>query len=152
MGRGANMTSGNAQEYLIRALTYSASYGFDSQFECANKSGRDIADFLVRSVDVRQFENKDNMRLLHFVPTMTWWKMLRGAYAKLGDLDELKVATLLETSGHWHWGVKPKDAVKQKFNTTNLGRLYHDVRENGWRLINSESQLRGVVDRFNEAK
>jgi hypothetical protein len=139
----------NAQEYLIRALTYAAAYGLDEYYECATISGREIADFLVRAVS--ESKMKEQTYVLSGVHTSTWWRMLRGAYAKLGDLDEMKLKVLLESNGHWYLGNKPAN-TKQIFSTQNIGRLYHSVYADGYRLIHSQKELRSIVDRFNGGK
>ena len=133
----------NLSEYLIRALTYAASYGLDETHD--QLTGREIADFLVRAVDVKKFD----LNTFNNVQKGTWWRMLTAAYAKLGDLDEMKLKCLLEASGNWHWGQKPA-TPKEKFNTFNVGHLYGSVFQQGYLLIISQNHLRSIVDKFND--
>lgn len=148
MGRA--MIQQNTQEYLLRALVYAGSWGLAEPFECATMTGRDVADFLTRAVSDQAV--KKNTVVLHGVHTATWWSMFRRAYEKLGDLDEMRVSQLLETSGNWFWGQKPANS-KQMFSTHNFGKIYdRDLALNGWRLVYSQRELRTIVDRFNGAK
>ena len=142
------MSTHKAQEYLIRSLAYSASWGLEEPTETG--TGRETADFLIRAVSDKAL--KKHTYLLHGVHTATWWNMFRAAYAKLGDLDEMRVSELLESKGNWFWGTKPT-GPKQMFHTGNFGKIYdRDLALNGWRLVYNNAHLRGVVDRFNEAK
>jgi hypothetical protein len=141
------MEKREATQYLIRALCYAGSYGRDEHFEAATITGGQIAEFLTRAVSDERL--KQNAFVLYGVRTDTWWRMLRSALAKLGDLDEMRVRELLEASGHWFWGQKPSDP-KQIFSTHNLSRIYdQNLALNGWRLIYSQKHLRSIVDRFN---
>lgn len=138
-----------AQLYLIRALVYAGSYGLNDYFEAATVSGRDTADFLIRSVSEQRM--KQSGYVLHGVRTETWWRMFGGAFRKLGDLDEMRVKELLEATGYWYW-IKAANQ-KQIFSTHNMGKIYDvELAQNGWRLIRSQKHLRSVVDRFNAGK
>lgn len=144
------MSTHNAQEYLIRALVYSGSYGLFDRFDGGSICGAEIADFLTRAVSMEKL--KKQSYILHGVHTVTWWRMLTRAYLKLGDLDELKLKELLEASGWWHWGNKPANE-KQIFNTHNISKIYDkELAENGWRLVSNQMHLRTVVDRVNAQK
>ena len=142
------MNTTAAQEYVIRALVYSASWSIDDPVE--GGTGRDVADFMLRAVSDAAMKRQSYV--LHGVHTATWWRMLRTAYAKLGDLDEWKLKEFLEASGFWFWGIKPQNS-KQIISTQNIGRIYdRDLALNGWRLIANQRALRTVIDRINEGK
>lgn len=137
-----------AHEYLIRALTYAASFGLTDPIQCATMTGKDVADFLVNAVSYPQMQK--HSFLLYGVQSALWWRVLTRLYKQLGDLDEMRVKEALEAGGYWYWGVKPVDPVKQQFCPDRFNRLYSQhLVLHGWMLIRDQQHLRKIVDRVN---
>lgn len=143
-----------SQEIILRSLVFAGAYAthtFNGQ------TGPEVCRWLF---DVIKPEDLHIQGIqVYNVYTRAWWKAFDFVYQRHGHLDEMTFQADMQESELFEWGsdrnaAKMAGAQRSKikpFNTGNVGLLYLDAAQYGWRYLSDMSGLRGHVDRVLEA-